>query len=68
MTVLDAVVRVAREADDGPMRAREILPLAEQIVGKPVSWSWVKGCLALNSTGRDAQFARVARGMYRLAR
>jgi hypothetical protein len=67
MTVIEAVVRVLREAER-PIRAREILALVEQIKGESVSWSWVKGCLSLNCSGPSARFQRVERGLYGLSR
>jgi hypothetical protein len=51
----------------GEMRARDIRPAVEQLLGQEVTASSVKNCLAANSRGTAPSFVRVGRGRYRLA-
>jgi hypothetical protein len=48
------------------MRAREIHAAAEQLSGKPLRWSSVKGALAAYAEGSNPRFERVCRGHYRV--
>src|SRR5674476_1199527 len=61
--VLETVTLVLELAGK-PMRAREIHAAAEQLSGKPLRWSSVKGTLAAYAEGYDHRFDRVSRGVY----
>jgi hypothetical protein len=54
-------------ANVGEMRARDIHVAVEQLLGREVTASSVKNCLATNATGSDPSFVRVGRGRYKLA-
>jgi hypothetical protein len=63
--VLETVTLVLELAGK-PMRAREIHAAAEQLSGKPLRWSSVKGALAAYAEGSNPRFERVCRGHYRV--
>jgi hypothetical protein len=62
-----AVVKVLSAADE-PMRRAGIHQAVECLLGHAVSLESVSSCLRKGVRGTDPRFARVARGVYRLAR
>ena len=50
-----------------PMRAREIHAAANELLGRPLHWSSVKGILSAYALGGDRRFRRVRRGVYEIA-
>lgn len=64
--VVEAVVQVLTDRQE-PMRAKEIHLAVEALLGKPVSWSSIKGALATNVSGPTPRFVRLARGRYGLS-
>jgi hypothetical protein len=62
-SIVDAVTIVL--GSSGEMRPRDVHTAVEALLGRPVSVSSVKNCLARDA---DARFERVGRGRYRLTR
>jgi hypothetical protein len=65
--VLELVTRVL-EAEDRPMRAREVHAAANELSGVPLRWHSVKEALSAYTIGGDQRFRRVGYGTYELAR
>jgi len=63
--VLETVTLVLRRAG-GPMRAREIHIVAQQLRGNTLLWTSVKATLARGATGQSPPFQRIRRGVYQL--
>jgi hypothetical protein len=49
------------------MRAAEIHAAANELLGRPLLWSSVKGILSAYTLGGDRRFRRRGRGVYELA-
>jgi hypothetical protein len=65
--VLETFTLVLERADQ-PLRASEIHAAANTRLGRPLSWSSVKGILSAYTLGGDRRFNRVRRGVYELRR
>ena len=60
-------VTMVLELAGRPMRPREVHATACELVGRPLSWSSVKGILSAYTIGGDRRFRRVRHGVYELA-
>lgn len=63
--VREIITQLLACADE--MHAREIHRAVERTLGQDISWSSIANCLARNSAGQAARFARVGYGRYRIA-
>ena len=62
-----ATVTCVLELAGNPMQTREIHAAAEQLGGKPLLRTSVKGTLAAYGSGRNPRFRRLRRGVYEIA-
>jgi hypothetical protein len=63
--VLETVTCVLERAKE-PMPVAEIHRAANELLGRPLRRSSVKGTLAAHAVGRDRRFTRTGRGVYEL--
>ena len=63
--MLKAVTLVLEPADR-PLRVSEIRAAANELLGRPLCWSSVKGILSAYTLGGDRRFNRIRRGVYEL--
>ena len=63
--VLEAVTLVLERARV-PMRTIEIHDAAQQLLGRPLLRSSVRGILSAHTLGDDHRFTRIRRGLYQL--
>jgi hypothetical protein len=61
--VLDAVTSVLERASL-PMRTIDIHAAAQQLLGRPLLRSSVRGILSAHTLGNDQRFIRIRRGLY----
>ncbi len=64
--VLQAIEQVLA-AHGEAMQAKAVHGAVEQLLGRSVSWSSIKGALADHVSGPAPRFVRVARGRYKLS-
>jgi len=65
--VLEAVTLVLERAPV-PIRTIEIHAAAQQLLGRPLLRSSVRGILSAHTVGNDHRFIRIRRGLYQLGR